>query len=177
MDTDKKKTPYLTRRDDENNAYENAVEFKEDEKKATGIMKKYFPETANKETGHTLPYRTIYQGKKLSASRNRLWLFQSFGSFTMQEIQQFVKRYSKELTLDEQAAISLYMREASGDREASQQVWDLHKKIFEVMKSVYVEELKQQRSESEKMSQNRMEEMLEKIGEKILEKDHKTEEK
>ena len=165
-----------TRLTNEVNNYEDALDNKAQESRAVEIMSKHFPETVDKETGHKLPYRTIYQGRKLRLSKNRLWLFQSFGGFTMTEIQQFVKAYSKELTLDEQAAINLYLKEASGDREASQQVWDLHKKIFETMKSVYVEELKQQRSDEEKISHSRMEDLLEKIGEKILETDkNKTE--
>lgn len=113
------------------------------------------------------PSRIAYAGNKLKISRTRLWYIQSFGSLTLAELTDYAQRYSKELTLDEQACLELYLKASAGDKNAQEQIWDLHKEIFRTMKSVYIEEMRQQRASESNASRDQLSDMLSEIGKAI----------
>ena len=125
------------------------------------------------ETNHELPTRMLYQGRKLRLNKSRMWLLQSFGGFTVEELTEFQRKYSKELTIDETEVIGLYLRALSGDREAKLLLWDLNKEIFKATKQVYIEQMKAEVQSEQNKGQTRMESMLEQIGQKIQESNEK----
>lgn len=166
---------------------EQTFEFKENEKKLSqiGIEKvshmalpvsqgrerlpenKKLSQEEMEKVSREFPSRIAYAGSKLKISRTRLWYLQAMGSLKSEELTEYAQRYSKELTIDEQAVIELYLRSMAGDRDAQQQIWDLHKEIFKTMKSVYIEEMRQQRASEDNASRNQLTDMLSEIGKAI----------
>ena len=159
------------------NNYEIMSERKNGEKRAEEVLASNLGgmafKTTDPETGHELPIRTLYQGRKLRLSKSRMWLLQSFGGFTVEEITAFQRKYSKELTIDETEVIGLYLRALSGDREAKLLLWDLNKEIFKATRQVYIEQMKAEFQQEQNRGQTRMESMLEQIGQKIMESNEK----
>ncbi|MEE0060168.1 MAG: hypothetical protein UE295_05005 [Acutalibacteraceae bacterium] len=153
------------------NAYKDMVDFKDNEQK---LSRKLSREVVDRDTGHRMPSRIIYAGKKLKLSRSRLWYLQAYGGFTRQQFETFVKHYRNELTIDETEVIDLYLRNFAGDKEAKNMLWQLNLELFKVLKSVYVEELKNQRVEQQTTSVNQLSEQLQNIGKSILEAEKKT---
>lgn len=159
------------------NNYEIMTERKNGEKRAEEVLASNLGgmafKTTDPETGHELPIRTLYQGRKLRLSKSRMWLLQSFGGFTVEELTDFQRKYSKELTIDETEVIGLYLRALSGDREAKLLLWDLNKEIFKATRQVYIEQMKAELQQEQNRGQTRMESMLEQIGQKIMESNEK----
>lgn len=159
------------------NNYEIMSDRKNGEKRAEEVLASNLGgmafKTTDPETGHELPIRTLYQGRKLRLSKSRMWLLQSFGGFTVEELTDFQRKYSKELTIDETEVIGLYLRALSGDREAKLLLWDLNKEIFKATRQVYIEQMKAELQQEQNRGQTRMESMLEQIGQKIMESNEK----
>lgn len=157
--------------------YEIMTERKDGEKRAEEVLGGNLGgltlKNADKETGHEMPVRTLYQGRKLRLNKSRMWLLQSFGGFTVEELADFQRKYSKELTIDETEVIGLYLKALSGDREAKLLLWDLNKEIFKATRQVYIEQMKAELQQEQNRGQNRMEMMLEQIGQKITESNEK----
>lgn len=152
-------------------AYRDMVDFKDNEQK---LSQKLSREVVDRDTGHRMPSRIIYAGKKLKLSRSRLWYLQAYGGFTRTQFETFVKHYRNELTIDETEVIDLYLRNFAGDKEAKNMLWQLNLELFKVLKSVYVEELKNQRAEQQSTSVNQLSEQLQNIGKSIIEAEKKT---
>lgn len=150
--------------------YGDMVEFKDNEQK---LSQKLSPTVVDRDTGHEMPSRIIYAGKKLRLSRSRLWYIQAYGGFTRAQFEHFVKHYRNELTIDETEVIDLYLRNFAGDKEAKNMLWQLQLEIFKTLKTVYVEELKNQRAEQQSTSVNQLSEQLQNIGKSILEAEKK----
>ena len=141
------------------------ADFKEGEEKLSRLVN---PTVKDPATGHEMPARVIYAGKKLKMSRHLWWYVQALQSLSITELRDFVKHYRNELTIAETEVVELLFKVAAGDKEAKERLWQVNKDMFNAMRSVYLEDLKLQRSELKKEANNLLSDTLQKIGQQII---------
>lgn len=145
-------------------AYKEAVDNKVEQVKAGKVLSKG-RSFVDKETGHELPARVLYLSKKLTFQKSMLWYLQNFQNMSLEELTEYQKAYSKELSIIETEVIELLLKARAGSSDAKGMLYDANKTLFNASKSVFIEELRAQQKAPE---QNKLDALLEKIGEAIV---------
>lgn len=121
-----------------------------------------------------IPARFLYlQRKKAQVPSNRVWLCAHFDCMTREELMLFHKRYRNSLSIGEESILTLYYNALSGNIQAQNEIWNIHKMIFQTMKSVYVENMRQEQRSQAQKTNDRLADTLEKIGERLLAQEQK----
>lgn len=93
------------------------VEFETDKRLANG-------------THFKLPARLAFQESKVNLGRLPIWYLNALGSMNGDELDDFVREYGKELSLNERLALNLLEDANRGDAWARDKFWDIQMRLL-----------------------------------------------
>lgn len=108
-----------------------------------------------------LPVRVAYQQDKVDLGKLPLWYLQALGSMTMAEYNEFMKKYSNELTINELIASDFIAKVLNKDATATERFWRLQEKLLnkpQIIQQINISQVKPDAV---------MSDLLDAIGEKL----------
>lgn len=146
----------------------NLPAVREEQKKVMADIKKREENTGrelevvvDKRPDIKLPVRVAYQQDKVDLGKLPLWYLQALGSMTMEEYNEFMTKYSKELTINELIASDFIAKVLNKDAVAVERFWRLQEKLLnkpQIIQQVNIGQVKPDAV---------MSDLLDAIGEKL----------
>lgn len=112
-------------------AEQDEVLAQEEAEKESGLKVKW--ETSNKdENGNRLelPARLAYEDSKVNVGRLPVWYLNALGSMNEKELNDFIRTYNEELSINEVIAINLLKGAKGGKKEDVDRFWNLQMKML-----------------------------------------------
>ena len=112
-------------------AEQDEVLAQEIAQKESGVVVR--PETDVKdENGNRLelPLRIAYEDQKVSLGRLPIWYLNALGSMNENELDDFIRTYNAELSMNEVIAINLLRDAKKGKKEAMNMFWNIQMKLL-----------------------------------------------